>query len=104
VIQKIVMPMELAHLPYKKGRTFEQWVGKRAFDRLGKKKWEKVVGDVVAALKFGLQADYVVLGGGNAKKIKTVPEGARLGSNLNAFVGGFRLWEDNGARKRVSRG
>jgi polyphosphate glucokinase len=100
VIQKIVMPMELAHLPYKKNRTFEQWVGKRAYERFGKKKWEKVVADVVARLKHALQADYVVLGGGNAKKIKSVPEGARMGSNLNAFVGGFRMWEDDGARRR----
>jgi predicted NBD/HSP70 family sugar kinase len=100
VIQRIVMPMELAHLPYKKGRTYEQWVGKRAYEKFPRKKWEKVVGEVVDTLKFALQADYVVLGGGNAKKIKKVPKGARLGANENAFVGGFRMWEENGARRR----
>jgi predicted NBD/HSP70 family sugar kinase len=100
VIQRIVMPMELAHLPYKKGKTYEQWVGKRAYDRLGRKKWEKMVGEVVAVLKFALQADYVVLGGGNAKKLKSVPEGARLGANQNAFVGGFRMWENHAGRRR----
>jgi polyphosphate glucokinase len=100
VIQKIVMPMELAHLPYKKGKTFEQCVGKRAYERLRRRKWEKTVADVVARLKHALQADYVILGGGNAKKLKTIPEGAQLGSNLNAFVGGFRMWEDGARRKR----
>ena len=100
VIQKIVMPMELAHLPYKKGKTYEEWVGKQAYEKLGRKKWEKVVGEVVGVLKFALQADYVVLGGGNAKKIKSVPEGARLGANTNAFIGGFRLWDDHRGRRR----
>ena len=94
VIARIVMPMELAHLPYKKDRTYEDYVGKRGLDRLGKKKWQKAVDDVVGRLKHGLQADYVVLGGGNAKKLSDVPEGARLGANTNAFIGGFRLWED----------
>jgi polyphosphate glucokinase len=94
VIQRIVLPMELAHLPYKKDRTYEDYVGKRGLDRLGKKKWQNAVADVVARLKHGLQADYVVLGGGNAKKLSEAPEGARLGANTNAFIGGFRLWED----------
>ena len=94
VIQRIVLPMELAHLPYRKDRTYEDYVGKRGLDRLGKKKWQKAVADVVARLKHGLQADYVVLGGGNAKKLSEVPEGARLGANTNAFIGGFRLCED----------
>jgi polyphosphate glucokinase len=93
VIERIVLPMEIAHLPYRKDRTYEDYVGKRGLDRLGKKKWQKTVGDVVARLKHGLQADYVVLGGGNAKKLSEVPDGARLGANTNAFIGGFRLWE-----------
>ncbi len=87
-----VEPMELAHLPYKKGRTYEDYVGKRGLKRLGKKKWEKAVADVVARLAHALQAEYVVLGGGNAKKLESLPEGARLGRNTNAFLGGFRLW------------
>jgi predicted NBD/HSP70 family sugar kinase len=93
VVDRLVLPLELAHLPYKNDRTYEDFVGKRGLDRLGRKKWEKAVADVVAKLKHGLQADYVVLGGGNAKKLRSAPEGARLGANTNAFIGGFRLWE-----------
>jgi polyphosphate glucokinase len=86
-------PMELAHLPYKKGRTFEDYAGLRGLQRLGKKKWTAAVEDVVARFKKALEADYVVLGGGNAKKLKRLPAGTKLGDNANAFVGGLRLWE-----------
>ena len=91
----ILMPMELAHLPYKKGRTFEDYVGRRGFERLGKKKWRRAVDDVVSRLKAALVADYVVLGGGNAKKLQPLPEGARLGDNAHAFIGGRRLWKES---------
>jgi polyphosphate glucokinase len=94
VFNKVLAPMELAHLPYRKGRTFEDYVGLRGLERLGKKKWRHAVEDVVARLKAALVVDYVVLGGGNVKKLRRLPEGARLGDNQNAFVGGFRLWED----------
>ena len=94
VIGGVAQPMELAHLPYKKGGTFEDYVGKRGLDRLGKKKWAKAVEDVVKRLKYALQADYVVIGGGNAKRLDELPDGARLGANANAFVGGVRLWEN----------
>ncbi len=94
VLNKILAPMELAHLPYRKGRTFEDYVGLRGLERLGKKKWRRAVEDVVARLKAALVADYVVLGGGNVKKLRRLPEGARPGDNRNAFRGGFRLWED----------
>ena len=94
VIDKVIVPMELAHLPYKKGRSFEEYVGARGLRRLGKKQWRKVVDDVVARLKAAVVADYVILGGGNAKKLKTLPDGARLGDNRNAFLGGFRLWQE----------
>ncbi len=90
----ILMPMELAHLPYKKGRTFEDYVGRRGLEQLGKKKWRRAVDDVVSRLKAALVADYVVLGGGNAKKLQQLPEGARLGNNAHAFLGGQRLWEE----------
>lgn len=90
----ILMPMELAHLPYKKGRTFEDYVGLRGLERLGKKKWRRAVDDVVSRLKAALVADYVVLGGGNAKKLQPLPDGARLGDNAHAFIGGRRLWEE----------
>lgn len=86
-------PMELAHLPYKKGRTYEDYVGLRGLERLGKKRWTRHVFDVVEKLKSALEADYVVLGGGNAKLLKDLPQGARLGENSNAFKGGIRLFE-----------
>ena len=94
IIDGVIAPMELGHLPYKKKRTFEDYVGIRGLERLGKQRWQKAVYDVVSRLKAALIADYVVLGGGNAKKLKTLPEGCRLGHNENAFLGGFRLWKD----------
>jgi len=94
IADNVIMPMELAHLPYKKGRTFEDYVGRRGLKRLGKKKWQRAVEDVVSRLKTALVADYVVLGGGNAKKLQPLPEDARLGDNAHAFVGGRRLWEE----------
>jgi predicted NBD/HSP70 family sugar kinase len=96
VVDDILEPMELAHLPYKKGRTYEDYVGLRGLERLGKKKWRKNVLDVVEQLKKALEADYVVLGGGNAKVLKDLPEGARMGTNENAYLGGFRLWQGAG--------
>jgi polyphosphate glucokinase len=93
VIAGRVEPMELAHLPYRKGRTYEDYVGRRGMKRLGRKKWERHVHEVVGQLRHALLVDYVVLGGGNAKKLKEVPSGARLGANANAFLGGFRLWD-----------
>ena len=93
IVDHVVAPLELAHLPYKKKSTFEDYVGLRGLQRLGKRKWRRAVADVVARLKAALIADYVVLGGGNAKKLKELPAGSRLGDNKNAFLGGFRLWE-----------
>jgi polyphosphate glucokinase len=86
-------PMELAHLPYKKGRTFEDYVGQRGLERVGERKWRRHVFDVVARLKAALEAEYVVLGGGNSRLLGRLPKGVRLGSNENAFVGGYRLWD-----------
>jgi polyphosphate glucokinase len=93
VVNGWVAPMELAHLPYKKGRTYEDYVGLRGLKRLGKKKWREAVFDVVGELVAALQPDDLVLGGGNVKMLKDLPPGARLGDNTNAFAGGFRLWE-----------
>ncbi len=93
IIDQVVAPLELAHLPYQKGRTFEDNLGLRGLKRLGKKKWQKAVEDVVARLQAALIADSVVLGGGNAKLLKRLPPGARMGDNRNAFQGGLRLWE-----------
>lgn len=94
IVNDVLQPMELAHLVYKKGKTYEDYLGLRGLERLGKKKWRRHVAKVVELLKEGLDADYVVLGGGNSKKLKTMPPGARLGANENAFRGGFRLWKD----------
>jgi hypothetical protein len=94
IVDNFLQPMELAHLGYKKGKTYEDYLGLRGLKRFGKKKWRRHVADVSEKLKVALDADYVVLGGGNAKKLKKVPAGARLGHNDNAFKGGFRLWQD----------
>ncbi len=93
IIDGILAPMELAHLPYKHGKTYEDYVGVRGLKRLGKKEWRRSVADIVERLKGALEADYVVLGGGNARNIKNLPPGTRLGDNRNAFIGGFRLWD-----------
>ena len=93
IVDGLLEPMELAHLPYKNGRTYEDYVGLAGLRRLGKKKWGAHVLDVVKRLQAALQAEYVVLGGGNAKLLKKLPPRTRLGSNDNAFLGGFRLWQ-----------
>jgi polyphosphate glucokinase len=92
IVDGILEPMEIAHLPYKR-KTYEDYVGLRGLKRLGKKDWRRHVAVIVELLKDALEADYVVLGGGNAKDIKKLPPDTRLGDNRNAFVGGLRLWE-----------
>ena len=92
VIDGVLEPMELAHLLYKHGKTYEDYIGLRGFEKLGKKKWRRHVFKITEKLKTALEADYVVLGGGNAAKLKKLPPGARRGDNDNAFIGGFRLW------------
>jgi polyphosphate glucokinase len=98
VIDNLAHPLELAHLPYREGRSFEDYVGARGLKRLGRRKWSRRVADVVTRLKFALQVDYVVLGGGNIARLEDLPKGARRGRNTNAFLGGFRLWESGGVR------
>lgn len=102
IVEGIIEPMELAHLKYRKGRTYEDYLGERGLERLGKKKWRKHVLRVAALLKKALEADDAVLGGGNAKKLHRLPAGFRLGTNANAFAGGFRLWTRD-RRRRVAR-
>jgi polyphosphate glucokinase len=92
ILDGVVAPMELAHLPYKRGRTYEQYVGKAGLERSGKKKWRRHVADVTTRLKAALEVDEVVVGGGNAKFLTRLPRGARSGSNSLAFLGGYRLW------------
>jgi len=91
VVDGIVEPMELGHLPFRKA-TFEDYVGERGRKRLGKKDWQKAVAEAIEALTAALEPEYVVLGGGNAKKLEQLPANARLGRNDNAFKGAFRLW------------
>ena len=90
----LVPNLELGHHPFKKGKTYEDYVGERGLKRLGRKKWTEAVHDVVARLKHGLQCDYVVLGGGQTKRLKKLPPGVRLGDNSHAILGGIRLWQD----------
>lgn len=97
IVDGIVEPMELGHLPYKKA-TFEDYVGIRGLKKYGKKKWRSLVADVVKRLVAALEPDDVVLGGGNVKKLKKLPSGCRAGDNDNAFLGGFRLWQKSKAR------
>jgi polyphosphate glucokinase len=93
IVDGIVEPMELGHLPYKK-HTYEYYVGAAGLARSGKEKWRRHVADVVDRLIAALEPDDTVLGGGNAKKLKVLPPHCRAGDNANAFVGGFRLWND----------
>jgi len=106
IMDGAVEPMELGHLPYKKA-TFEDYVGVRGLEKYGKKKWRRYVADVVERLIAALEPDEVVLGGGNVHKLKKLPPGCRAGDNLNAFRGGFRLWEPANrpkpARPRIAR-
>ena len=92
VIDGIIEPMELGHLPYRKG-TYENYVGLCGLEKHGKRKWRRYVADVVARLIAALEPDDVVLGGGNVKELKELPPGCRAGDNANAFLGGFRLWQ-----------
>jgi predicted NBD/HSP70 family sugar kinase len=96
-----VAPMELGHLPYRSG-TFEEYVGEASLRSRGVKRWRFHVEATLATLTAALQPDYLVLGGGNASKLKTLPENARLGANGNAFVGGFRLWDPDSPGRIVS--
>lgn len=102
VVDGIVEPMELGHLPYRKG-TYEAYVGQRGLEQRGKKKWRRHVAEVVAGLIAALEPDDVVLGGGNVRKLKELPAGCRAGDNANAFVGGGRLWEQAAGSRTPAR-
>ena len=102
VADGVVVPMELAHLPYKHG-TWEDYLGVRSLKKRGRKKWEQHVHTAVARLQDALAPDDIVIGGGNAKTLKKLPKGCRLGSNANAFSGGFRLFENAPASHRAAK-
>ncbi len=93
IIDGVTISLELAHLPYKKGYTYEEYIGLAGLERRGKKKWRKSVLDIIARLKAAMVCDYVLLGGGNAKLMKELPEHVILGANSNAIEGGIKLWE-----------
>ena len=92
IVDGVLQPMELGHLPYRKGKTFEDHVGAAGMKLLGKKKWQREVANVVERLAAALQPEYIVLGGGNAERLERLPPKTRRGENNAAFVGGFRLW------------
>jgi polyphosphate glucokinase len=95
VVENVAQPMELAHLPYKDGRTFEQYLGEAALEQMGQEAWRREVAAVVARLQAALEPEYVVLGGGNVRLLEELPPGCRRGDNKDAFAGGFRLWGDD---------
>lgn len=103
VVENVLEPMELAHLPYKKGRAYEDYLGLKGLERQGKKKWRRQVHIIARQLENALQADYVVLGGGNAKLLKHLPSGMRRGDNADAFRGGYRLWSKQYSRPAHTR-
>lgn len=92
IVDGNIAPMELAHLPYRKGKSYEDYLSDENLERIGKKKWRKHVERVVELFRAALQPDEIVIGGGNAKHLKSDMPGIRLGDNDNAFTGGFRLW------------
>jgi polyphosphate glucokinase len=96
IVDGVVEPMELAHMRYKGDKTYEDFVGERARKRLGPKKWRRYVHQIVLELSAVLEPDYVVLGGGNSRKLRKMPPGARLGNNDFAFIGAFRMWRPGG--------
>jgi predicted NBD/HSP70 family sugar kinase len=99
VVDGVLQPLELSHLPYKDGKSYEDFLGRRGLRKHGAKKWRREVLKISGLLKFGLQVDEIVLGGGNAKKLKEIPPGARRVSNAIALEGGLRLWERAGERR-----
>ena len=98
----VLEPLELAHLPYRKNRTYEDYLGLRGLQRMGRKKWQRHVEKVVELLKHGLQADYVMLGGGQTKELSSLPPDVRLGTNAHAILGGIRLWDKDEPARRSS--
>jgi polyphosphate glucokinase len=102
IVDGIVEPLELGHLPYRRA-TFEDYVGIRGLEKFGKKKWRRHVADAVKRLRAAIEPDEVLLGGGNVKKLKVLPPGCRVGDNANAFLGGFRLWQEPSFRGHSTR-
>lgn len=102
VLDGVPQPLEIAHLPYRTGKTYEDLLGKRGLERVGKKRWRRLVFEIAPRLRAAFQVDEVVLGGGNSKLLRSAPTGCRLGSNRDALLGGFRLFDGKGASRRRS--
>jgi polyphosphate glucokinase len=105
IVEGVLMPLEIAHLPYRRGKTYEDYVGQRGLERLGRRRWTHHVHRVVALLAAALGADYVVLGGGQTKKLRSLPPGTRIGDNRHAVRGGMKLWAEparSTSRRRLS--
>jgi polyphosphate glucokinase len=102
IVDGTIVPMELAHLPYKQG-TYEDCLGIRGLKQLGKQKWRKKVAEIVNILSVALEAEDIVLGGGNVHNLNKLPKGCRAGDNVNAFIGGLRLWKDAALRRAKGR-
>jgi polyphosphate glucokinase len=102
IVDGVIAPMELGHLPFKKG-TYEDYVGRAGLERLGKAKWQRHVADVVSRLIAALEPDDTVIGGGNVKKLAALPPQVRAGDNANALRGGFRLWQEREPAQRCHR-
>lgn len=100
VVDRVVQPLELAHLAWRRGKTYEEMLGERALIRKGKKAWRRFVASALDDLSAAFQVEYIVLGGGNAKRVKDVPDNVYIGSNEDAFTGGFRLWDEPAAKTR----
>ena len=103
IVDGVAEPMELGHLPYRNGKTFEHYVGAAGLKHHGKKRWRTIVDDVIARLFAALEPDYVVLGGGNAHLVDNPPKLVRFGDNANAFEGGFRMWKKSGIKSARRR-
>ena len=104
MLDGLPQPLEIAHLPYRAGKTYEDFLGKRGLDRAGKKRWRRLVFEIVPRLQEAFQVDEVVLGGGNSKLLRTLPLGCRRGDNKNAFAGGFRLFPSRSGTDRRGSG
>ena len=103
IVDGTLVPLELAHLPYKKHDTYEDRVGKRGLERFGEKKWRREVLHVIELFRLALLPEYIVLGGGNAKRIENPPPDVGLVDNGAAFTGGFRLWDPEWVRPDAPR-
>jgi predicted NBD/HSP70 family sugar kinase len=101
VVNRIVVPMELGRLSYKDG-SIEDYLGRQGLKRLGRKTWERLLAAVAMRLSAAIHLDDLVVGGGNAKKLTYLPTGCRVGSNANAFVGGFRMWKEEERRRAAA--